>query len=129
MIGKHSFVKIIILSIVTFGIYGLYWIYKVARDVNKICAGDGQSTAGLLKLFLLSLITFGIYSLVWQFKLGDRLQDNGTKYGITIKEGGSTILLWTLLGSFIVVGPYVAIYIIVKNINALAEEYNKKAAA
>ena len=126
MIKNRSLVKVILLSIVTFGIYGLIWTHYLAKDTNAICEGDGKKTAGLLKLFLLSLITFGIYSIIWIYMLGDRLQDNGPKYNVTIKESGGTILLWYLVGSFIIVGPYVALYIIIKNINALAEEYNKK---
>jgi len=128
MIGQRSFIMCIILSIVTLGIYGLYWTYKLAKDVNLICAGDGKKTAGLLLLFLFSLLTFGIYSLVWIFKLGDRLQENGPKYNVNIKDGGSTLLLWSVMGAFIVIGPYVALYILIKNVNLLAAEYDKKLA-
>ena len=126
MVKKRSLALCIVLSIVTFGIYGLYWVYKLAQDVNAICEGDGKKTAGLLKVFLLGLITFGIYSLVWIYMLGDRLQDNAPKYKLTFKESGGTILLWYILGSLIIVGPFIALHIIIKNTNALADEYNKK---
>jgi hypothetical protein len=126
MIKKRGLAGMILLSIVTFGIYGLYWIYALAKDVNTICEGDGQTTGGLLKYLLLGMITFGIYDIVWLYMLGDRLQDNGPKYNITIKESGGTILLWSILGSFIIVGPFIALHILIKNVNALANEYNKK---
>jgi len=129
MIKKRGLGGLIILSIVTFGIYGLYWIHKLAKDVNAICEGDGKKTGGLLKLWLLSMITFGIYALVWMYMLGDRLQDNGPKYNQTFKESGGTVLLWYLLGSLIIVGPFIAMHIIIKNTNALADEYNKKVTA
>ena len=125
MVKKRGLAGLILLSIVTFGFYGLYWIHKLAKDVNAICEGDGKKTAGLLKYFILGIITFGIYSLVWVYMLGDRLQDNGPKYNITIKESGSTVLLWLLLGSFVFIGPFIALHIIIKNTNALADEYNK----
>ncbi|MCL2705066.1 MAG: DUF4234 domain-containing protein [Spirochaetaceae bacterium] len=126
MIKKRGLVGLILLSIITLGLYGLYWIYKLAKDVNMICEGDGKKTGGLLKLLLLGLITFGIYDLVWLYMLGDRLQDNGEKYSIKIKESGAAVLLWYILGSFIIVGPFIAMHIIIKNTNALATEYNKK---
>ena len=126
MIKERGLVSLILLSMVTFGIYGLYWYYKLAKDVNTICEGDGKKTAGLLKLILLGIITFGIYTIIWIYMLGDRLQDNAQKYNLTFKESGGTILLWFLLGSFIIVGPFVALHIIIKNTNALAAEYNKK---
>jgi len=98
----------------------------LAKDVNAICEGDGKKTSGLLKYFLLSLITIGIYSIVWVYMLGDRLQDNAQKYNLAFKESGGIITLWLLLGTLIVVGPFIALYIIIKNTNALADEYNKK---
>ena len=127
MIKKRGLVGLVILSIITFGIYGLFWIHKLAKDVNTICDGDGKKTSGLLKYILFGLITFGIYDMIWVFMLGDRLQDNAPRYGQQIKENGGTILLWLLLGSFIIVGPFIALYIIIKNTNALADEYNKRA--
>ena len=129
MVKKYSLAAVILLSIITFGIYGLYWIYRLARDVNLICAGDGKKTSGLLVYFLLSLITLGIYGIVWIYMLGDRIQDNGPKYNLTIKESGGTLLLWFILGSFIIVGPFIGLHIIVKNMNALIDEYNKKVSA
>jgi hypothetical protein len=126
MVKKRSLLSFILLSIITFGIYGLYWIHKLAEDVNAICEGDGKKTGGLLKYLLLGIITFGIYNLVWLYMLGDRLQDTAPKYTLNFKESGAAILLWYILGSFIIVGPFIALHIIIKNTNALAEEYNKK---
>jgi hypothetical protein len=125
MIKKRSYAAVIVLTIITFGIYGLYFIYRLAKDMNTLCEGDGKKTRGLLFCFFIGLITIGIYNLVWLFMLGDRIQDNAPRYGLSFKESGGTILLWYLLGSFIIVGPFIAHYIIIKNINALAEAYNK----
>jgi hypothetical protein len=126
MIKKRGLASFILLSLITFGIYTLYWIYKLAKDVNLLCKDDGKKTGGLLKYLLLGLITFGIYNLIWMYMLGDRLQDNAPRYGLTFKESGGAVLLWYVLGSFIIIGPFIATYIIIKNVNALAEEYNKK---
>jgi heme/copper-type cytochrome/quinol oxidase subunit 2 len=126
MVKKRSLLGYILLSIITGGIYGLYWIYKLAKDINLMCEGDGKKTRGLLFLFFISLITVGIYSLFWICALADRIQDNGPKYNLNFKESGTTVLLWLILGSFIIVGPFIAYHIIIKNTNALAEEYNKK---
>jgi hypothetical protein len=126
MIKKRGLAGVIILSCVTFGIYGLYWIHNLAKDVNAMCEGDGKKTSGLLKYIILTFITLGIYSLVWVYMLGDRLQDNAPKYNLTFKESGGTVLLWLILGSFIIVGPFIALHIVIKNTNALADEYNKK---
>jgi hypothetical protein len=101
----------------------------LANDVNTICEGDGKKTSGLLKYFLLGIITLGIYNLVWLYKLANRLQNNAQKYNLTFKESGGAVLLWYIFGSLIIVGPFIAMHIIIKNTNALAKEYNKKAQA
>jgi hypothetical protein len=125
MIKKRGLVSYILLSAITGSIYGLFRIHVLARDVNLMCNGDGKKTGGLLKYLLLGIITLGIYDLVWLYMLGDRLQDNAKRYNLSFKENGGTVLLWFLLGSFIVVGPFIALHIIFKNTNALADEYNK----
>jgi hypothetical protein len=129
MVKKRGLASYILLSMVTFGIYGLWRIYVLARDLNLMCAGDGKKTRGLLAFLLLGLITFGIYDLVWLYMVGDRLADNAKRYNLSFREAGGTVLLWYLLGSFIVVGPFVALYIIFKNTNAMADEYNKSSEA
>jgi hypothetical protein len=93
--------------------------------MNLMCSGDGKKTWGVLAYLFFGLITFGIYDLVWLYMVGDRLYDNARRYNLTFKEGGGAVLLWFLLGGFIIVGPFVAMHIIFKNTNALADEYNK----
>jgi len=126
MIKKRDLIWLIVLSGITFGIYGFYWTYKLAKDVNTICEGDENETSGLLKLIILSIITLGIYGVVWLYMLGDRLHDNAKRYGLEFKESGGTVVLWSVLGAIIVIGPLIATHIIIKNTNALASRYNKK---
>lgn len=122
---NRSLVKYILLSFVTLGIYHWIFVYYLANDVNTMCQGDGETTAGLGKYILLSVITCGIYSLVWQYILGNRLCKNAPRYGLTFQENGTTILMWQLFGALLCgIGPFIAIYIIIKNTNALAAQYN-----
>ncbi|MCR4733249.1 MAG: DUF4234 domain-containing protein, partial [Lachnospiraceae bacterium] len=53
----YSLVAYILLGIVTCGIYPLYMVHCLARDMNVTGNGDGQHTNGLLMLILLSTIT------------------------------------------------------------------------
>ena len=125
--SNRSLVKYILLSIVTFGIYSLYFIYKLSNDMNLICAGDGKNTAGLLKIILLNIITCGIYSWIWYYGIGNRLAENAPRYGLKFIENGTTILMWMLFGAVLCgIGPFVALHIIIKNTNALANEYNAR---
>lgn len=116
----------IVLTIITCGIYGYYFIYKMAHDVNIACEGDGESTSGLAAFILLSIITCGIYSWYWYYKLGNRLSANAGRYGMVFQENGTTVLLWLIFGSLICgIGPFIAMYILIKNSNAICNAYNR----
>ena len=115
----------ILLSIITCGIYSYYFIYSVAKDVNIACDGDGEETGGLLTFILLSIITCGISSWIWEYKLGNRLAANANRYGLSFQENGTTILLWQIFGAFVCgIGPFIAMYIIIKNTNSICMAYN-----
>lgn len=116
----------IILSIITCGIYGYYFIYKMAHDVNVACDGDGENTSGLVAFILLSMITCGIYAWYWYYKLGNRLANNAGRYGLSIQENGTTVLMWCIFGSLICgIGPFIAMHILIKNSNMICNAYNR----
>lgn len=116
----------IILSVITCGIYGYYFIYKMAHDVNIACEGDGNKTGGLVAFIFLSFITCGIYAWYWYYSLGNRLAENAPRYGLSFQENGTTVLLWFLFGAFLCgIGPFIAMNILIKNSNRLCYAYNK----
>lgn len=122
----RGIVMYIILTIITCGIYAFYFIYKLAQDVNEMCKEDGKKTGGLIAFILLSYVTCGLYALYWNYQVAKRLQMNAPKYGITVKESGTTILLWCTVGLLLFgIGPLVAMYLIIKNTNAMATAYNR----
>lgn len=121
----RSLLLYIILSFVTCGIYSLYFIYALARDLNIVCEGDGRTTGGLVKLILLSAVTCGIYGWIWWYGVGNRLAVNAPRYGMTFPENGTTVLMWMLFGSLLCgIGPFIAMHIIIKNMNMLCGAYN-----
>jgi hypothetical protein len=127
---EHSPSALILLGISNLGvlslcILGLLWLNTLTKRINAICEGDGKKTAGAVKFLLLGIITFGIYDLLWLYMLGERLQDNARRYNLSFKESGAMVLLWFVPGIFIMVGPFISLYIIIKNTNALAVEYDK----
>lgn len=69
-IAPRGIAMCIILSIVTCGIYSIYWMIKMNDEIN-ILTGDTQAPSGGM-VFLLSLITCGIYGFYWLYKMGDK---------------------------------------------------------
>lgn len=121
---NRGLVKFILLSLITCGIYALFFWSAYARDMNIVCAGDGKHTGGIIKRILLSMITFGIYELVWMYGVGERISVNCHKRGIHCNVTGGSVLLWYLLGSLIVVGPFIACYKMFDGLNELCHAYN-----
>lgn len=121
----RSLLTYILLTIVTCGIYGWYFLYCLARDINVACDGDGKNTAGLVKLILLTIVTCGIYSWIWHYSLGNRLAENAPRYGLNFQENGTTVLMWMLFGSLLCgIGPFIAMNILIKNANMICGAYN-----
>jgi heme/copper-type cytochrome/quinol oxidase subunit 2 len=127
MIRRRNFVTMILLSIITFGIYGIVFWYTYSDDMNTVCNGDGKETRNYFIVILLSIITCGIYYWFWLYSVGNRLSENAPRFGTNFSENGTTILLWTLIGSLLCgIGSLVAQYILVKNMNDLADRYNQQ---
>ena len=90
---------------------------KLARTSTEFVKAMAGTPCFYLWTWLLGIVTLGIYPLVWFYKAMDRLCDNGYRYAVRVKHSGGDFLLWTLLGSFIAVGPIVAYCYFVADIN------------
>lgn len=100
MIQKRSVATCIILSIVTCGIYGLYWVYCLQEDI-RTATGDASLPSGGM-VILLSLVTCGIYSLYWMFITGQRIDDLRVQRGMAASNLGLIYLLLSVFGFSIV---------------------------
>ncbi|HAG70299.1 MAG TPA: hypothetical protein DCL38_10065 [Lachnospiraceae bacterium] len=95
MIKERSIPLYIILSIITCGIFSLYWIYVLNDDVSHTAGEEAQTSGGMV--ILLSIVTCGIYALYWLFKKGEEVTkikaDNG-------QVAGNDPILYLILGLF-----------------------------
>ncbi|MBR7057334.1 MAG: DUF4234 domain-containing protein [Stomatobaculum sp.] len=125
--SNRGLLMYILLCAVTCGIYGLFFIYKLAEDINTACAGDGSPAIGGLGEYIgYSLLTCGVYSSCWTFNLNNRMKANGRRYGVSIEDDGTSILLWSTVGAMLCgIGPLIAMHKMCKNANAICEAYNR----
>lgn len=121
---NRSLLVYILLSLVTCGIYSWYVIYDMARDANEMCAGDGKNTKGLLLYIIFSIITCGLYPYFWYYGIAERMNNACLARGLRSQTSGTSFLLWYILGSFIIVGPFVAMHQLFETMNTVATEYN-----
>ena len=66
--GSRSIVIGILVTLVTCGIYGLYWQYKQMATLNAWLKRDEYS---FWLWFLLSIITCGIFSIYYEYKMAN----------------------------------------------------------
>ena len=82
------------------------------------------SSSFTLVLFIFSWLTLGIVPLVWNHKISDRIGAELTRRGIDYQFGAGTFWGWGILGSLILVGPFIYTHKLLTAMNRLSADYN-----
>ena len=90
----------IILSIVTCGIYAIYWFIVLTDDAKRY-SGDNNMLSGGVS-FLLALITCGIYGFYWAYRMGQIIEIAQNKNGVTARDNAILYLILQVFGLGIV---------------------------
>lgn len=92
-INKRMIGTCIALSIVTFGIYFIYWEYLLVKNTRAI-QKDGSSCTG--EMLCLVLVPF--YNLYWWFTRGKTVNEKLSKHGYTAKGNEIAYLVLGIFG-------------------------------
>ena len=118
MIQRRDVALAIILSIVTCGIYGIYWFIVMTDDVKTV-SEDTQIASGALA-FVFTLISCGIYGLYWAYKMGELMKIAQEKNKLPVKDNAVLYVILQLFGLGII------IYALVQSdLNAIADSSAK----
>lgn len=122
----RGLLKFILLGIITFGIYPLVFYSGISEDINLIASRyDGKKTMHFcLLFFLVGPITFGIADIVWFHRISSRMGNELSRRGIAYSFGAVDYWLWNIIGSLILIGPFVYTYKLAKASVLLAQDYN-----
>lgn len=96
MIERRNIAVCIVLTLVTCGIYGIYWIVCLTNDVNTV-SGDVNGTSGGM-VVLLTIVTCGIYDIYWAYKQGEKLDFTKNNRGIPSSNSGVLYLILQIFG-------------------------------
>lgn len=131
----RTFGTYILFSILTCGIYSIFFFYGLVNDLNTACEpmerqDENWKSPNYILLVIFSLLTCGIYALYWLYKQGNRIQIIGKRYGIDISENGTTLLMWPLLTALLcgvgtIIGTFITYYYLITNANKLCKAYNQ----
>lgn len=98
MVQKRNIALCIIFSLITCGIYEIYWYVCLADDINTV-SGVRDTSGGLV--LLLTFVTCGIYGLFWAYKCGEKIDAAKQRRGIASSNGGVLYLLLYIFGGII----------------------------
>lgn len=98
-IETRSIPVCIVLSLVTCGIYNLYWIYRLAKDTNTLNAAQqkpvGQD-AGMV--VLLYIVTCGLYGIYFYWKVGKLVKQLQFENGYYVEDNSLVMMLLCIFG-------------------------------
>lgn len=60
----------LLFSILTLGIYYIYWFISLTNQSNKLAPKN--ATMGGVAAFFVGIITFGIYNAYWSYRMGQK---------------------------------------------------------
>ncbi len=95
IIRERNIVICIVLTFVTCGIYGIYWMYRMIEETDYITGNPDPKDPGLV--IVLGLVTCGIYLLMWLYNTGKRFDEMSFREGRGETNYG---VIFLLLGAF-----------------------------
>ena len=99
-IRQRGVATCVILSIVTFGIYGLVWYFNIVSDLDTASPAADDKTPGTV--LLLSIVTCGIYGLIWLYRAGEKVDGIKAANGEAPSSSAVLYLILSLVGFSIV---------------------------
>ncbi len=99
MIQEKNIATNVILSIVTCGIYGIFWFIQLTDDTARV-SEDKSMSGGMA--FLLGLVTCGIYYIYWAYKMGKNIYQAKLDKNLNVQDNSILYLVLQLFGLGIV---------------------------
>lgn len=125
--AKRSLCKMIFLGLLTLGIYPMVIYSKIITELNIAASRhDGKRTMTFYGMLMVAPLTLGVYAFVWFHNLCARIGDELQRRCIDYKFGPSHFWLWNILGSFILVGPFIFLHKLMKSMNFINQDFNEK---
>ena len=94
-IKKRNIAACILLSVITFGIYSIYWMYTL---VKTTCMLQNKSDKIIKEFLLINLVPF--YGWYWWYTNGEKIKRELAKFGCNAVGNGIAYLLLGVLGIF-----------------------------
>lgn len=93
---NRSVAAVVVLSLITCGIYAIYWIVVTTNDIeHSLKAPDGHVKSGGMTI-LLSIVTCGVYLFYWWYKQGQRVAQIQRERGLNVIDNSVAYLILSI---------------------------------
>lgn len=96
MIERREIALYIILTLITCGIFGIFWMYMLLKDLYTV--NNQPNNAGVD--ILLSFVTCGIYGIYLYYKMGKMVDTARVSMGLPSKDNSTLFLLIIIISMF-----------------------------
>lgn len=123
---NRSLLKLVLLGFITLGIYSAWVIARSGEDLNSIAGrwDNKRSMNFWLLAIVVGPLTLGIGHLVWWHKTSARIGNELQRRGLNPTVTAADFWLWSILGSLIIIGPFIFLYKWLTAMNHLCRHYN-----
>lgn len=94
-IKNRNIAVCIILTLVTCGIYGLYWEYMMIQEIDSLT--NNPNPQNPIVVILLSIVTCTIYLWIWLFNTGKRIDALNQNEGKPASNYGTLFLVLAII--------------------------------
>ncbi|GEN57927.1 hypothetical protein GCM10012290_20360 [Halolactibacillus alkaliphilus] len=99
MIKERSVAMVIILSLITCGLYNLYWFYAITEELSY--ASNDANFSGAKSLIFLFL-TCGLYAFFWYYIVGQKMAELQRQNSMLVKDNGVLYIILSIFGFSII---------------------------
>ena len=97
-IEERNIIVYLLLTLVTCGIFGIYWLIVILKDIATTSGEDINPWM----VILLTIITCGIYGIYYSYMMGKYMVKAGENYNVKIEDNSILYLILTIFGFGIV---------------------------
>lgn len=91
-IQKRNPIMVVILMLITCGLYSLYWYYKMYEELSSITNQTPTQNSYAVDLFI-SIITCGLWGFYVDYKISKQLHEIRKKYNLSGDDSSNIILV------------------------------------
>lgn len=122
---RRSLVKMIFLGLLTLGIYPVVIYSRMVTELNITASrSDGRRTMPFFAMVTLAPLTLLVFPFVWCHKFCGRIGRELQRRGVDYEFGARYFWLWNVLGSLILVGPFIFTHKLTKSMNLINADFN-----